>query len=300
MSGVAAGQHLAVQQQGLAGFPGPDLVARHRVQVHAQHIAAGLTGDLRPILQLRRLQPGRATAVQREVGMARGRAVRDHRNRLVGGVGGIVPHLHVEHRGQAAQALGADAQAVDLFVQFEAQFLSAVRCAAGLQVLDVDRLQQGLLGQHHGLFGRAADTHAEHARRAPPGAHLRHHFQHPVDHRIGGIQHRELGLGLGSATLGRDVHLDGVARHQGIVDHAGGVVTGIAARAVRVRQDRRAQRVVRVHVGAPDTLVDHVGHAHVAFPMHVHAHLQEHGDDAGILADRAMSLRAHAPDRVPG
>ena len=40
--------------------------------------------------------------------------------------------------------------------------------------------------------------------------------------------------------------------------------------------------------------VDHVGQAAPGAPAHVHAHLQEHVDDAGVLADRALALGAHA------
>ena len=48
-------------------------------------------------------------------------------------------------------------------------------------------------------------------------------------------------------------------------------------------------------VGAAHALVDHLSHAHRgAIPAHVHADLQEHRNDAGILTDRAMTLRAHA------
>src|SRR5690606_18916746 len=48
-------------------------------------------------------------------------------------------------------------------------------------------------------------------------------------------------------------------------------------------------------VGAAHALVDHVLHAHGrVVPAHVHADLQEHGDDAGVLADRAVAFGAHA------
>ena len=38
----------------------------------------------------------------------------------------------------------------------------------------------------------------------------------------------------------------------------------------------------------------HIGDRHVGLPLHLHADAQEHGDDAGVLADRPMPQRAHA------
>ena len=71
-----------------------------------------------------------------------------------------------------------------------------------------------------------------------------HHFQHPVHHRIGGVEHGELGLGLGAATFGRHVHFQLVTGNDLVMDHAGRIVAGVAARTVRIFQDRGAQRVV--------------------------------------------------------
>jgi hypothetical protein len=101
-------------------------------------------------------------------------------------VGRVVEDLDVEHGGQAAEALRADAQRVDLFVEFEAQFFGRVSLAPrrrGLQLMDVDRRHDRFLGQQHGLFRRAADADAEDARRAPAGAHGRHGLENPVDDR---------------------------------------------------------------------------------------------------------------------
>src|SRR5690606_33366453 len=58
---------------------------------------------------------------------------------------------------------------------------------------------------------------------------------------------------------------------------------------------RGAQLVVRVVVGAAHALVDGIlERAGETLPAHVHAHFQEHGDDAGVLADRAVAFGAHA------
>ncbi len=294
MGRVTAGEQLAGQQDGVAGLPGLHLFRGHRVQVDALGALVVAPGDLRPLFQVRSLEIRRAGAVEDKVGVAGGGAVGDDRHRLVGRVGGVIRHLHVQHRGQAAQALGADAQGVDLLEQLQAQFLGTGLRAPRLQLVDVDGVHQGLLGDQHGLLGGAADADAEHARRAPAGAHLRHLLEHPVDHRIGRVEHGELGLRLGAAALGRHVDFNGVAGHDGVVDHRRRVVLGVGALAVRVRQHRGAQHVVRVVVGPAHALVDHVVQAHVALERHVHAHLAEHGDDAGVLADRPAPHGGHA------
>ena len=61
-----------------------------------------------------------------------------------------------------------------------------------------------------------------------------------------------------------------------------------------IGQDAGAQLVVGMEIGAAHAFVDHVFDAHGGVPLHVHADLQEDGDDAGVLADGAMALGAHA------
>jgi hypothetical protein len=57
-------------------------------------------------------------------------------------VRGVRGDLDVEPGGQAAQALGADAERVELVAQLDAQFLELVLRAAGLQLVQVDVLHQ--------------------------------------------------------------------------------------------------------------------------------------------------------------
>ena len=57
--------------------------------------------------------------------VARGGAIGQQRHRLGGRVRRVVVHLHVEHGGEAAQALRADAERVHLLVELEAQLLGA-------------------------------------------------------------------------------------------------------------------------------------------------------------------------------
>jgi hypothetical protein len=49
-----------------------------------------------------------------------------------------------------------------------------------------------------------------------------------------------------------------------------------------------------MQVGAAHAFVDHVLKAHAGLPAHVHADVDEHRDDAGVLADRSVALGAHA------
>jgi hypothetical protein len=50
-----------------------------------------------------------------------------------------------------------------------------------------------------------------------------------------------------------------------------------------------------MQVGTAHAFVDHVRHTHGgAVPAHIHAHLDEDGDDAGVLAERAVTFRTHA------
>ncbi len=93
-----------------------------------------------------------------------------------------------------------------------------------------------------------------------------------------------------TTALGGDDHVDGVARHHLDVDHAR-VLSLVLMLAGGISQHRGAQLVVRVHVGAANALIGHLFHAHGGVvPAHVHADFQEHGDDAGVLADRAVAL----------
>src|SRR5690606_8715678 len=61
-----------------------------------------------------------------------------------------------------------------------------------------------------------------------------------------------------------------------------------------IGHDRGAQRVVGVVVATAHAFVDGVFQAAgETFPAHVHAHFQEHVDDAGVLADGALAGGAH-------
>jgi len=253
----------------------------------------GLPFDIGPQREIGRIDIGRTRTVHHHMRMARGGAVGDHRHRQVGRVGREVAYLHVQHGRQSAQPLSADAQRVDLLVEFDAQLLGAIGRAPGDQILDIDSLHQRLLGQQHGLLGGTADADTQHARRAPARAHGRHSLQNPVDDGIGRVEHGELALGFAAAALGRHRDIDRVAGHQTHVDHGRCVVLGVDPLAGRVGQNRGPQFVVGMKVGAPHAFVDHVLDAQRGIPTHIHADLEKHRDDAGVLADRAMTLGAH-------
>ena len=132
MCGVAAGQHFSIQQEGISRFPCGDFFTGDGVEIDPASSASGLTGDLRPVFQPGRLERGRAAAVQGEMHMPGGCAVGDDGDGLVGRVGREILYLYIQHGGETAQALCADAQLIDLLIQFEPQFLGAVTGAARL------------------------------------------------------------------------------------------------------------------------------------------------------------------------
>ena len=112
--------------------------------------------------------------------------------------------------------------------------------------------------------------------------------------RIGRIQHRERGLVFRAAALGRHRDLERVARHDFHVNDGGRVVVRVLSIERGIGDDGRAQLVVGMVVGAAHAFVDHVGETHRRIPLHIHADLDEHRDDAGVLADRPMTFGAHA------
>ncbi len=209
-------------------------------------------------------------------------------------MGRVIHDLHIEHGGQAAEALSADAQLVDLLEQLQTQLFDAVLRTTGFQFMDVDGFHQHFLGHHRSFLGGAADADAEHARRTPAGAHGRNGLQYPVDDGVGWVEHRHLRLVFRTAALGCDVHFHLVTGDDGVVDYRWRVVFGVPAGTCRVGQDRSTQNVLRQVVGTANTLVDHVVQAHAcAVPAYVHAHAHEYSDDAGVLADRPVAGRTH-------
>ncbi len=143
--------------------------------------------------------------------VARGGAVGDHGDGQVGGVGGGVEDFTSSTVVSPPKPLRTDAEAVDLVVEFDAEFFGGGFGAARDEVLNVDGVHERLLGKEHGFLGSAADADAEHAGRAPSGAHGGHGLEDPLDNRVGGIEHDEFAFGFGASAFGGDGDVDFVA-----------------------------------------------------------------------------------------
>ena len=143
------------------------------------------------------------------------------------------------------------------------------------------------------MFRRAADADSQHPRRTPARAHRGDLLDHPVDDIVAGIHHLELGLVLAAAALRRDVDRDRVAGHHLDREDAGRVVARVAAREGGIGEDRGAQFVVGVVVGAAHAFIDDVLQGAGRIEAAVLAPFDEHIDDAGVLADRAVPFGAH-------
>jgi len=140
--GVAAGEHLAVEQQPVARLPRRHHIGRQRIEIDADRFLARRPFDLGPVIEVGRLQKRRAGAVEMEMRVAGGGAVRDHRHRLGGGVGRVIEDFDVEDGREPAQPLRADAERVDLVENLDAQLLDVGLRAARLQLRHVDVAHQ--------------------------------------------------------------------------------------------------------------------------------------------------------------
>lgn len=89
------------------------------------------------------------------------------------------------------------------------------------------------------------------------------------------------------------MHVDRLAGNDSRMDNRRGVVPGVLPLAGRVLENRRAQFVVGVVVGATHALVNHVLKTQLGIPLHRHADLNKNGNDAGILTYRSMAHRTH-------
>ena len=90
------------------------------------------------------------------------------------------------------------------------------------------------------------------------------------------------------------MHVDGITGDQPGVNHGGGVVLGVLSAPCRVLKNRRSQRVIRMGIGPPHPLIDHVIQGAFRFPLHVHANFNKDRDDAGILTNRPVPHGTHA------
>ena len=78
------------------------------------------------------------------------------------------------------------------------------------------------------------------------------------------------------------------------MNHRWGVVFGVFTRPRWVGENGCTQHVIRVHVCTAHAFVNHVGQAHVALPLHIHADFNEYRNNTRVLANRAMPFCTHA------
>ena len=161
-------------------------------------------------------------------------------------------------------------------------------------MVHVEVVHQTFFGHQHSFFCCTANANAQHARWAPAGTHGGHGFQNPVDDAVAGVQHDHLGFVLTATAFGGHGNVQLIAWHNLREDDSGGVVLRILAGELWVRDHRGTQHVFGVVVTAANTFVDGVFQtACEVLKLHVHADLQEHIDDAGVLANGAVANGAH-------
>ncbi len=153
---------------------------------------------------------------------------------------------------QPTKALWPDAYAVHPLQDVGLQF-THLGIRAGLSHLT----QQGMLGQPHGLFGRAADANADDDGRAGIRSCPSDRFNHKVDDSfstIGWLEHPELAHIFATTALGGHDDSCLVAGHNGGVDNRWGVVLGVDAAGEGMVDDGLAQ--IAVLIALPDSLGD--------------------------------------------
>ena len=74
--------------------------------------------------------------------MAGRRAIRNHGDRQVRCMGGVIEDLDIQHRRQPAQPLGADPERIDLVVDLQPQFLQPGFGTPRCKFMNVDRIHQ--------------------------------------------------------------------------------------------------------------------------------------------------------------
>ena len=170
----------------------------------------------------------------------------------------VIEHFDVEHGGEAAESLRADAELVDAPIDLEAQLLELDCGSAREQLGDVDRIHQRLLGEQHGLLGAAADADAEHARadtnpRPSPGTTSSTQSATESD----GFSMANMDLFSDPPPLAATV-ISTVSPGTNSVWITAGVLSRVLVRLQgRIGHDGGAQLVVGIEIGAPHALVDH-------------------------------------------
>lgn len=87
-------------------------------------------------------------------------------------------------------------------------------------------------------------------------------------------------------------YFDFTARHDARVDD-GGVLSLVFWRLPTGSARTEARRVLPSRVGAAYAFVNHLFHAHVRIPLHIHTDFEEDGCDTCVLADGAVVFGTH-------
>ena len=95
---IAPCQHAAVEQQPVAMLPATHFLKRQVIEIDALGRGIGRPIDLRPIVQTGLFKEARPRTVKREMRMAGGGAVGNHRHGLAGGMARPVHDLDIEYR----------------------------------------------------------------------------------------------------------------------------------------------------------------------------------------------------------
>ena len=112
------------EQQALARLPGGDFFAGQAIERHAARAAHPASSATFGHCDRSGGDEHRGSGpIEREMRVTRGGAVRDDGHRQRGGMRRVVEHLHIEHRGEAAEPLRTDAEVVDAAINLDAQLL---------------------------------------------------------------------------------------------------------------------------------------------------------------------------------
>ena len=182
--------------------------------------------------------------------------------------------------GLAAEALGTDAESVDLFEHFLLE-VSVVR----IGMAGIDGSHDSLLCKESRLIEGAADSDADNDGRTGVGACSLNGLDDEVLNALktcGGLKHTDSGHILASEALGANGDLEVLAGNDLGVDHCGSVVAGVAA-ANGVAYYGLTE--ITVGVSSANALVDSVAKV-AANDMYVLADLEEYASHTGILTDR--------------
>ena len=195
-----------------------------------------------------------------------------------GHMGGHGLDTKPQRRGPAAEALGADAQTVDLLQQL--RFQSGV---VGIRIRLVDGAKQRVLCQGGHLVKGTADPHADHNGRAGVGAGrgdgVDDKFLDAL-HTVRRFQHGEPAHVFTAEALGDNGKPQRVARDKLHGDGCWGVVLGVDP---TQRIAHHALSQIALRIAPTNTLLDRL--LEIAFDVDLLSQLRKDTGEARVLAD---------------